>query len=204
MKLKGKLLILFLIVLIAGLGFWFYNNKMKTTNTITTKKVSDSIEGYGYTLDNNKSEIYKKYFKQLKEVLSSDPVDENKYLELISKMLIIDLYSLDNKIDNNDIGGVEFVYSGVVDNYKAKMADTIYMNIESNLYGKRKQKLPMVKDVTVDDVKTVPYYYLNGKSDNSAYQVKVSWEYQENMGYDRQTTLYFVHENNKLSLVEMK
>lgn len=201
-KKRGVVLLLILVILCIVGGLYFYNNRI-ARKTSKTKKVSDTIEPYGYTLNENHPEIYKKYFKELKGILSSDNVDEDKYLELISKMFIIDLYSLDTKIDNNDIGGVEFVYSESVENYKAKMADTLYLYLESNLYGKRKQELPIVKDVFIDDVDTVSYYY-NKKTDANAYQVKVNWNYEKDLGYEKKAILYFVHDEKKLSLVEIK
>ena len=199
---KKSLFTIFIIILLVGAGVYIYLNFFKTFSS-NTKKTSDVIEEYGYTLSDNQPEIYKKYFKELKSVLSNGEVDEDKYLELISKMFIIDLYSLDTKIDKNDIGGVEFVYSDALDNYKAKMADSLYLYVESNLYGKRKQKLPVVEDVSIEDVKNVSYYYAK-KSDDNAYQVKVEWDYVKDLGYETEAVLYFIHDGNKLSLVEIK
>ena len=203
MKKRKRIVLILVFLIIVGLvgGIYFYNNNY--VSVTKTKKISDEIDGYGYTLNPNDPEIYKKYFKELKQVLSNSNVDEDKYLNLIAKMFIIDLYSLDTKIDNNDIGGVEFVYSGAMDNYKDKMKDTLYLYVESNLYGKRKQKLPIVVDVYVKDISTVPYYF-DKKSDDKAYQVKVNWKYNKDLNYTTEAVLYFVHDNNKLSLVEIK
>ena len=202
MKPKRKVIIIIVLLLLFPLSIYLYNNYFPVRTK--SKKISDSIDGYGYTLNDRQSEVYKKYFVKLKNVLKNDPVDEEAYLKLISKMFIIDTYSLDDKIDNNDIGGVEFVLSDVVDNYKAKMMDTLYLYVQSDLYGKRKQVLPVVKDVYIDDIKVVSYSYLNGITDPKAYQVKVNWQYEKDLGYAKEAVLYFVHDDSKLSLVEFK
>ena len=205
MKKRKRLVTILFLLCLVGLGFYIYFQFFHKTRIVANKKEIDVIEEYGYSLNNMHPEIYKEYFKELKTVLKETPVDEEEYVTLISKMFIIDLYSLDIRVDQNDVGGVEFVYSDIVDSYKDKVKDTIYLYMESNLYGKRKQDLPIVKDVSVDSINNVPYYYENNtKTDQNAYEVKVSWDYEETSDYQKSATLYFVHNDKKLELVEIK
>lgn len=205
MKLRKGVILLFAVLLIGGIIFYIYFSFFGGSHKINTKKDIDTIEEYGYHLSDRHTETYKKYFKELKSVLSKDPVDEDMYLELLSKMFIMDLYSLDLRVDNNDIGGEEFVYEKVRDNFKAKVGDTLYLYMESDLYGKRKQDLPVVSDVSIDNIDTVTYYYNDSKDkDESAYVVDVSWDYIDSSDYQKSASLYFIHDGNKLALVEIK
>lgn len=203
---KKKFFLVFLLLCLLGVGIYIYLSfSSSSSNTFVKKKTVDSIDEYGYTLNDRHPEIYRNYFNKLKKELSSDSVNEENYVTLISKLFIIDLYSLDIRIDSNDIGGIEFVYEPILESYEAKVKDTIYLYMDSNLYGDRKQDLPIVSDVSVDQINTVSYYYNDGKNtDDKAYEVSVSWSYKEDLGYQDTAKLYFIHDNNKLVLVEIK
>ena len=41
------------------------------------------------------------------------------------------------------------------------------------------------------------------KQDINAYEVTLTWEYNKDLGYETTTKIILVHENNKLSIVEM-
>ena len=49
------------------------------------------------------------------EKIEAKEVDNKKYAEAISKLFVIDFFTLDNKSSKNDVGGVQFVYTS----YKA-------------------------------------------------------------------------------------
>ena len=49
-------------------------------------------------------------FDVLKANLESDTIDEEAYALSIAKLFIIDLYTMNNKINKYDIGGIEYVY----------------------------------------------------------------------------------------------
>lgn len=203
MKRKFKWAVVVCILLIA-IGFiaWKFigsNSKKKVVET----KVVDSIEGYSYKLQDNDSKLYKEYFDELKKLLESSNVDEEKYAEIISKMFIIDFFTLDNKVTSDDIGGVEFVHKDALENFKLKAKDTIYKYIESNVYGDRKQDLPTVSKITDIKVENTTVSY-NNINDTKAYKVSISFDYEKDLGYTKEKTLIFVHEGKVLSLIEMK
>lgn len=202
MKKSFKVLIVVILVgLIIG-GVWLFLGR-NTTKQVVKVKVVDSIEGYSYKLHDNDTEVYKKNYSELKKVLENSTVDEEQYVTLISKLFIIDFFTLDNKITNDDIGGVDFVHKDALDNFKVKAKDTLYKYVESNVYGDRKQNLPVVSDIS--DVKVenmvVSFKDIN---DSKAYKVKISFDYKKDLGYTKEKTLIFVHENKVLSLIEMK
>ncbi|MDD3187676.1 MAG: hypothetical protein PHD02_04345 [Bacilli bacterium] len=195
-----------LLLIIALLLFFLGDYVLKTfksENAIAQNtEVKETITNYGYSLSSNDTNIYSDYFSELKNLLNENNFNEEEYAELVAKLFVIDFYTLDNKMNNSDVGGLEFVYSDIVSNFKQKAEDTIYKYIESNIYGKREQELPIVTDVSVESIKNVIYNY-DGLTDKNAYEVEVSISYYEDLGYDTSLTLYFVHEDNKLSLVEM-
>ncbi len=207
MKLKKKVkrfLIILLIVIVAAVGgFVFY--EMTNTSKVTIKKatVLNEIKEYGYTLKSNKSKAYKKEFANLATILNSDSVDEEAYLKSITKLFILDFYTLSDKVANTDVGGVDFIHTDAKTNFLEKAEDTIYKYVENNMYGGRRQSLPTVRDVTVEDIQNVSFT-LNQETDTNAYQVTVSWTYTEENDYQNKATLTFAHEGKKLSLVEMK
>ncbi len=207
MKLKKKVkrfLIILLIVIVAVVGgFVFY--EMTNTSKVTIKKatVLNEIKEYGYTLKSNKSKAYKKEFANLATILNSDSVDEEAYLKSITKLFILDFYTLSDKVANTDVGGVDFIHTDAKTNFLEKAEDTIYKYVENNMYGGRRQSLPTVQDVTVEDIQNVSFT-LNQETDTNAYQVTVSWTYTEENDYQNKATLTFAHEGKKLSLVEMK
>lgn len=207
MKLKKKVkrfLIIFLIIVVAAVGgFVFY--EMTNTSKVTIKKatVLNEIKEYGYTLKSNKSKAYKKEFANLATILNSDSVDEEAYLKSITKLFILDFYTLSDKVANTDVGGVDFIHTDAKTNFLEKAEDTIYKYVENNMYGGRRQSLPTVQDVTIEDIQNVSFT-LNKETDTNAYQVTVSWTYTEENDYQNKATLTFAHEGKKLSLVEMK
>ena len=195
-------LILIIIVLIVLILFYVKDAlKKENNNNVINVSVTETIESYDYTLKSNKSELYKTKFNELKNLLVTEYLEED-YLKLISEMFIIDFYTLDGKISNTDIGGIDFVYKNIKDNFSLKATETIYKYVENNLYSNHNLEFPIVKEVTVTDIKKITYNF-EDKKDSNAYQVIVNWNYEKDLGYETQKTLYFVHEDNKLSLVEI-
>ena len=195
------LIIIFAIILI-GLGVYLlFVNK----DSVKENKVVSKIPEYGYTLKSNKSAAYKKLFQELKTVLKADKVNEKKYVKIISKMFIVDFYSLKDHVSKTDVGGVDFVHTDAEANFVMNAEDTMYKYVESNIYKQRKQKLPEVDKISIKNIETTEFTY-NDDTDSDAYQVEVSWTYKnESVAKDYQTeaTLIFMHQDKKLSLVEL-
>ena len=146
-------LILIIIVLIVLILFYVKDAlKKENNNNVINVSVTETIESYDYTLKSNKSELYKTKFNELKNLLVTEYLEED-YLKLISEMFIIDFYTLDGKISNTDIGGIDFVYKNIKDNFSLKATETIYKYVENNLYSNHNLEFPIVKEVTVTDIK---------------------------------------------------
>lgn len=192
-------LLLFSLVIVAGISIAIYQ---KYFNNGTIEVVSE-IEDYSYFLESNETKIFKKYYNELKDELEDKRIDEENYAGLISKLFLIDFYTLSNKVTNQDIGGVQFLYESIRDNFKLKATDTLYKYVKSDIYGNRSQELPTVKDVEIQSIETIKYSYLE-EEDKNAYQVKAKIIYKKDLGYDEEKTLVIIHDNTKLSIVEIK
>ena len=166
-------------------------------------EVVSSINHYNYVLESNQTKIFKKYFKDLNKELSDSKIDEKNYAKLVTKLFLIDFYTLSNKITNQDIGGVQFIHSSFQDNFKLKASDTIYKYLQSNIYGNRNQELPTVKDVEIEHIEQVSFTYQD-QEDKLAYQVNAKITYKKDLGYDTSKTIILVHEEEKLGIVEIK
>lgn len=191
--------LLIVVILIIGIKIYFdfFKNDEKS---VQTRENLDTLELYGYTLDDEDIELYKTYFNELKEVLNEEDIDEEKYASLLVQLFVVDVYNLDNKLTSTDIGGLEFIHTDMVENFKINLGDTMYNTIESNLYGDRSQVLPVVSNVVIDSVEEYDYDY-NDKS-YSGYLVNASWEYEEDLGYENQASFVLIDDNNKLNIVE--
>ena len=67
------------------------------------------------------------------------------------------------------------------------------------------QRIEKYNGILPNNIENDCHFFCN-KKDENAYQVEVTWTYKENTGegYQTKATLYFVHEDKKLYLVEMK
>lgn len=203
-KLNKKRLFNFFVILIALVLFAIVAFKvvsdMNRDNAKVEKKELDIIEPYGYKLDDRDTDTYKKYFNELKEVLSEEPIDEEKYAELLTKLFITDFYTLSNRLTSTDIGSLEFIHENQVENFILNAEETMYKTVESDLYGERDQELPEVKEVTVESVEATTYTYNNTEYD--AYRVTASWTYKKDLGYETEGIFILMKDNDKLNVVE--
>ena len=207
MKMKKrvkKILIAILLITVVVLGYLSYK-QFFGEKEVKEVKVVNEIKKYGYKLKDNKPAAYKKMFGELKEILEADKVDEEAYAKKISEMFVYDFYSLKDKVSKTDIGGVDFVHPDALANFLTNAQDTYYKYVENNIYGNRKQSLPVVTNISIDNVKQEAFEY-GDKSDDKAYFVDVSWSYSDSQFSDNQSkaTLIFVHDDIKLYLVEIQ
>ena len=198
-RLFNFFMIIIALVLFALVAFKVVSDLNKD-NAKVEKKQLDIIEPYGYKLDDRDTSTYKKYFNELKEVLKEDPIDEEKNAELLTKLFITDFYTLDNRLTSTDIGSLEFIHEAQVDNFILNAEETMYKTVESDLYGERKQELPVVKEVTVESIEETTYTYNNNEYD--AYRVTASWTYKKDLGYEDEGVFILMKDKDKLNVVE--
>ena len=164
---------------------------------IPSKKNKDEgIENINnkYILYKRDSNLYKENFEKLRTILETSPVDNKEYAETIVKLFVIDFYTLDNKDENTDIGGLQYVHSNLKDNLVLNASSTMYK------YIKTTKELPKVKSITSIDTKGTTYKISD--KDYSAYAITINWEYDKDLGYEKPGTFIVVNDNGDLSIVE--
>lgn len=202
MSKKKKIVIISIIIallVLAGVLVYLMLFTSPKVEKQTIKKV-DSIKGFDYHLEDRDTKLYKDEFQILKKNLESDEIDYEEYASSIAKLFIIDLYTIDNKVNKYDIGSLEFVYPKSKENFELNVKDTLYKYIEDNSYDDRTQELPIVSAITVDDIKESTYKL--EEEEIPSYEVTLSWEYEEDLDYDDEAIIKIIKDDKTLYVVE--
>lgn len=205
MKKKYKIaLIVILILVLIGVGifgyFFFFYEKPVEEPPVREVQITNTIEEYGYNLDDRDTALFKEKFEELKTLLNEENYNVEEYISLVSQLFIIDLYTIDNKISRYDVGGLEYVYSGAVSSFQSVIEGSIYKTVENNLDDSRTQELPEVATITVDSIKETTFT-MPDESVVNGYGVDLSWTYVEELGYDTSATLILIPEQQKYGVV---
>ena len=170
----------------------------------------DFSKSFEEVLKKNFKGNFKENFKELKNVLSKKEIDNKEYASVVSKLFIIDFYTLNNKTSINDIGSVQFVYSSYKSDFVDYAREGIYKQVKSNLDNDRSQDLPEVKSVTIDSIEEiVPSTELKSDdfknvTDPEAYKVKISWDYTKSNDFQTSATMVIVKDGEKLSVAKLE
>ena len=206
-KRKIKLGKLFLILIIISAVIYFsifmINKKKKTKQISGEVEVIDSIDNFGYKLNDNETKYYNELFNKLKELLKEENYDEKEYAQIIAKLFLTDFYDLDNKVMKSDIGGTQFVYEGYREDFEKGAMSSIYKYVESNVYGDRKQALPIVKEIIQENIETKNFKY-NNTSDSNAYYLTMNISYTKDLGYPTKVELVLIHNNDRLEVAKLE
>lgn len=200
---RKKVLLYFVGIIVLVFAGWMilakpFGNNKKVQQT----KVADKLEKYGYSINDNATTYCKDLFKNLKKTLNKDKVNEEEYAKLVSQLFLADYFTLDNKVSKNDVGGVQFVYHDYQESFTKLSTEQVYKYVESNIYGNRKQELPVVKNVEVTDIMNGEFEYQE-EVDENAYIVELAIEYEKDLGYQSNATITLIHSNNKLEIAKM-
>lgn len=200
----GRIFILLLIVCFISFLCIMAYDKFNGKKESVTKKVKNisTIKEYGYSLKENATGYYKNLFKKLDSTLSSDDVDEEEYVNLVCQMFVADFFNLDNKISKNDVGGVQFVYKDYTSDFEKFAMDSMYRGVESNVYGNRRQDLPIVEEVTCTKIKNEVFKY-GDSSDDKAYILDFDVKYKSDLGYQDSGSLVIIHNDKKVEVASM-
>ena len=213
-KIRKIIVILIILVILLGVGYFVYTRYFNKSEEPEIK-VEKKIEGYGYTLDENETELYKEEFNNLESILEASEVDYEEYAKSVAKLFVIDFYTLDNKLSKNDIGGVIFLRKDIKDNFIDKARSTFYKYVE--IKEGRTQELPVVSSIdevmvekttfTINKISKTTTKKASGASNVGetvdAYKVNISWSYEKDLGYETYKTIYLVRDGKKLSIIEI-
>ncbi len=198
MKNKKLWLLIVGILILGDIGLIVYKVTRKDDIPKNETKIIDTVNGYN--LEDRDLELYKTEFNTLKANLTSDEINYEEYAKSIAKLYIIDLYTLNNKVNKYDVGGIEFVNETAKENYILKVEDTIYKYLKDNTKGDRQDIYPIVSAINVNNVVQKTYTFNNTRYD--AYDIELSWTYETENEYDTSAWVTVVNDNNKLSIVE--
>ena len=197
---KNKIigLVICVMLFIYFFGGVIYNFVLdKPKDNIKEVKSSNTIKGFEYLLYDDDLDIYKKEFGILKKNLESKKIDYEEYANSISKMFIIKLYSLSNLDNKYDIKAKEFVYPDARENFEL---NTLNKYIEDNSDGKRKQVLPTVSDIEIENIEETKFKISEEEYD--AYKINLNIKYVKDLGYDEKAELIIVKSDKYLYIVE--
>lgn len=119
--------------------------------------------------------------------------DEKEVTNKIAKLFLKDFYTFKDK---NDIGGLEYIYPKVKDNFILKVKHTLYKYINSTSL----EELPKVIDVKINSNEKIEYDYNDIKE---AYQIKASIIYEKKLDYPLEVGIIMEVEDNKVYILEI-
>ena len=179
-KVIGFMMLLLIISMVVYVVLILLPNKK------TNMSPDDTIK-FGYTSYKRDTKLYK------------DTFDYEEYAKYLSELFIIDFYTLDNKNDKNDIGGIQFIYDDLKDNFILNASDTVYKYIK-NITSSKNRQLPVVSKINVSDISENTYKIEN--TEYSSYIVTLDWSYEKDYGYETSTKITLIKKDNKLFIVE--
>lgn len=206
MSKKKKIIIILsiiLILIILRIISWFFFLKPQPQEKTPVKvvEVLDDIEGYGCSLEDRDTKIYKEKFLELKKVLEEDNIDYEKYAQLLAELFAIDLYTIDNKNSKYDVGSLDFIYPDEKEKFQNKVMDTLYKLVEDNSSNTRKQELPIVANTEITETKNITYTKKEQKLE--AYEIHLNLIYEKDLAYDKKLIITLTKEENKIYIVSL-
>ncbi len=198
---KNKWMLFILIVLLVCLGCIFvYAKFIRDNNDEFVVTSVEKIVDYGYDLKSNATQLYINEFNILKNNLKQEAINDEEYAKSVAKLFIIDLYTISNKVNKYDVGGTQFVLPSSEDNYKLNVEDTLYKYVEDNSSNNRKQDLPTVSNIEITDYKNGKYKI--GEEEIDDVEISLKWEYEIDMGYEKEGTIILIKQDKKYYIVE--
>lgn len=184
-------IILLIVTIIICILYAVFNFLLKKD---TNHKVENITSKFNYVLYERDNENYKKEFENLKSILKEEPLNYEEYANSISKLFIMDLYTLSNKRSNQDVGGVQYIEKTYKDNFVLNMSDNMYK------YINQAKNLPTIKEVFVTKIEKTEYKYKDNNYE--AYSLNLKWEYNKDYEYEKEGKLTLIKDNDQLFIVE--
>ena len=197
-KLKIFFIVLLILLVIVGGAFlvWKLVFDKEETSTAVQVKELDNLSDYSYVLTDRDSSYYKSEFEELKKIVNVDEVDEEAYAVQVARMFIIDLYTMNTKVNKYDIGGIEFIHIDAKDKYEKKVMDTLYSQMLDDTYGDRKQVLPEVNSLETISTEKMTYSVLG--NEQTCYLTKFNVGYVTDLKYDTKQSVVVCQEKDTI------
>ena len=176
MKDQNRFFTFFIVLLsiaVLSVGGYFGIQAARDIDT-SNKPQIDKTEDY--PLRKNATDYQKEIHKELLTSIKEKADDKNLIAELIAKNFVADYYTWSNKVQFNDVGGLQYIH---VDSQKSvydKSLDTFYNDLRYYLEDKS------VSDtLEIENVKTKSSQIEIEMDENEipAYLIETTWTYQE-------------------------
>ncbi len=195
-----KITFFLILVLVLLSSSYLIKTILEPKVEINDYKVNKRIDKFDYSLDDRDSELMVQEFNELAIVLKDSSINYEKYASLLAKLYIIDLYTIDNKINANDTPCLEYVDPSIKENFKLNVQNTIYKYVIDNTNNSRHQQLPVVDQVNVDEI--VSESFKLNQEEYEGYKVSLSWSYTEDLEYDTKAIINIIKKDTKLFIVK--
>jgi len=189
-----KIMGIIILLLIVVIGIYAVLIVLPNRNKDIEVKETDKIK-YGYIQYSRDTKLYKEIFNELKNELNNDSIDYKKYAENISKLFVVDLYTLNNKNSKEDVGGVQYLKEELKKNFILNASNTMYKYV-----GREDITLPEVSSIELVNI-TEGKYSISNVEYNS-YEVNLKWEYKKDLGYDKEGKIIVIKDGEQLYIVE--
>lgn len=193
-KKKIIIIVLILIFIVGGGLVIFIKSKDKNLEEVKAPEVIDNVFDYNYELEDRDTEVYKENFLKLKDCLMAEEINYEDYASYATKLFLIDLYTINNKISKYDVGGLEFIHPDSRVMYQNKLMDTMYKLVLDNSSKNRNQSLPEVTDVLINNINKTTYEYAN--KNYAAYEIEADIVYKQDLGYDEKVKVTIIFVDN--------
>lgn len=189
-----KIIGIIILLLIVVIGVYGVLIILPNRNKDVEIKEIDKIK-YGYIQYSRDTKLYKDVFNDLKNELNKEVIDYKKYAENISKLFIIDLYTLNNKNSKEDVGGVQYLKEELKENFILNASNTMYKYV-----GREDVDLPEVSSIELINI--TESKYIIDKNEYNSFEVKLNWEYKKDLGYDKESKIIVIKDGEQLYIVE--
>lgn len=119
------------------------------------------------------SNAYAKVFNQLAEDIEANDMDQLS--EDVAICFVYDFFTLKNKEDSTDIGGLAYLPQNRVEEFTSFAQQHFYRNYDSIVTEQGEEALPEVVNVTVDSKTAKEVSYLDETYDGYEYEMSVEY-----------------------------
>lgn len=190
-KSKTILLVLISLAFISMFLYFIFTFIVKKNDVVLVNEIKE----YNYICKSTATSLYKEKFNELSDILKEE-VDYELYAKKIVELFVIDFYTLDNKDNKNDIGGLQYIYDDIKENFILNATNTIYKYLKTNIFGNRNQELPIVNKIISVESELTEY------NEYEAYIINIKWDYLEDLQYESEGKFIVINKDNKLYIIE--
>ncbi len=206
MKDQNRFFTYFIVVLsivVLSIGGYF---AVQAARNIDSSSKSQIDKKNDYPLRRNATEYQKEIHKELMTAIGKKPLDKNTVSELVAKNFVADYFTWTNKLQFNDVGGLQYIHKDYRKSVYDKSLDTFYNDLRFYL-----EEGSAEESLEVSNIKTkVSRIEIEmDEKDIPAYLVETNWSYQESnfLDVDEYQTKTFIkvveNDEGHFSVVEV-